>query len=59
MVCLVLMFFGLNNWPYEFYIINAGIAAGMESMTVNSSRLKGPVNPRVCSVYPKLLTCLL
>ncbi|KAG1362507.1 3-ketoacyl-CoA thiolase 2, peroxisomal [Cocos nucifera] len=39
-------------------LYDIGIAAGMESMTVNSSRLKGPVNPRA-EMFAQARDCLL
>nr|XP_010933143.1 3-ketoacyl-CoA thiolase 2, peroxisomal isoform X2 [Elaeis guineensis] len=39
-------------------LYDIGIAAGMESMTVNSVRLKGPVNPRA-EMFAQARDCLL
>lgn len=32
-------------------VVNSGIGAGLESMTVNQVRPEGPPNPRVCYTF--------
>ena len=40
--------FQRDSSPYTFCVANAGIGAGLESMSVDEIKLQGHVNPRVC-----------